>query len=604
MLLRSFLALCVAIALASAAGAQSVASTEDGETATRVTPPPGGAPSSDGVVREPTEVPDSITGTDAGEAATAEAPVVAYGTVDAATVRIFAVGDVRAQRVRGRLHVRVLALPEVGHGSGVIVDPRGVIVTAAHVVEGAHHVAVRLPGATDVLPARVVHRNTDLDFALLLVLAEAPFPAVVPLPQTPQTLAVRQTIDAIGYPLDASREHPQSTRGIVSAATEAGQLQLAISVNPGNSGGPLVDESERLVGIVVARGDPGRGVQGIGFGVPTAPIRQAYDAALRNGRLQRSFRELRRDPVLEGKRAEIVDALVRFGGLDVLREALDSVERNARAERLAHFEAMADAIEDLPLLELLAAYFWDAMLVILERSGGQSRAALLPEGPAREWAVRAEAKARAIAQRIDHASAERVRRSAFLRHLRGVRLPPPESDTPRPAGDLRVTSAPRRGWFPMIYGGYVHPMGWAERPTGFQTGLALPVALSGHVESRLRAALTIGFLYEYLFLANDVDVSVFVPHVGATARFGPRSGAFLLEAAWAPAIRVFHGESRVFETEARGSMLGARILAGFALANFFAAFSLRVDDLDPLTDDSTIYRPSRLTLGIASGGMF
>ena len=38
-------------------------------------------------------------------------------------------------------------------------------------------------------------------------------------------------------------------------------------------------------------------------------------------------------------------------------------------------------------------------------------------------------------------------------------------------------------------------------------------------------------VFEYLFLANEAEVSVFVPHVGATARFGPRSGAFLLQAA-------------------------------------------------------------------------
>ncbi|MCB9620545.1 MAG: trypsin-like peptidase domain-containing protein [Sandaracinus sp.] len=348
------------------------------------------------------------TPTPSPEAAT-DTPVVAYGTVDAATVRIFAVGDVRAARVRGRLYPRVLALPEVGHGSGVIVDPRGVVVTAAHVVEGAHHVAVRLPGATEVLAARVVHRDRELDFALLLVLAESPFPAVVPLPEEAPTLTVRQTVDAIGYPLDASRENPQSTRGIVSAATEDGQLQLGISVNPGNSGGPLVDEDEHLVGIVVARGDPSRGVQGIGFGVPVAPIRRAYDGVLRNGRMQRSYLALREDPALERRRAEIVDALVRFGGLDVLREALESVEQSTSAERLAHFEQMADAIDDLPLLELLAAFFWDATLVILERSGSQTRPRrFLTDRRASGRCARKRTRARAT-----HRSRRRLARAAF-----------------------------------------------------------------------------------------------------------------------------------------------------------------------------------------------
>ncbi|MCB9616949.1 MAG: trypsin-like peptidase domain-containing protein [Sandaracinus sp.] len=544
------------------------------------------------------------TPTPSPEAAT-DTPVVAYGTVDAATVRIFAVGDVRAARVRGRLYPRVLALPEVGHGSGVIVDPRGVVVTAAHVVEGAHHVAVRLPGATEVLAARVVHRDRELDFALLLVLAESPFPAVVPLPEEAPTLTVRQTVDAIGYPLDASRENPQSTRGIVSAATEDGQLQLGISVNPGNSGGPLVDEDEHLVGIVVARGDPSRGVQGIGFGVPVAPIRRAYDGVLRNGRMQRSYLALRQDPALERRRAEIVDALVRFGGLDVLLEALESVEQSTSAERLAHFEQMADTIDDLPLLELLAAFFWDATLVILERSGGQTRAATLPDGPAREWAMRAEAKARELARRIDHADASRVRRSAFLRHLRGVRLPAPEPDVPAPAGDLQITSTPGRGWMPTVYGGYVQPMGWPASSLGFQTGLVVPVALSGNVESKVRASLGVGFLYEYHFVQTEtdvyLDVGYLVPHVGATVRLGSRQAAFVAQAAWAPTFRVVHGGGIPNDDQTtRGTALGVRLLAGVAFSNFFAAFSLRADDLSPLVEG--VGRP--YALGVASGGTF
>ena len=126
-----------------------------------------------------------------------------------------------------------------------------------------------------------------------------------------------------------------------------------------------------------------------------------------------------------------------------------------------------------------------------------------------------------------------------------------------------------------------------------------------NVESNVRVALSLGFLYEYHFVETEydvyLDVGYLVPHVGATARLGPRKGAFLVQAAWAPTIRLVHGgDVRDADRKTRGTALGTRILAGFALANFFAAFSLRIDDLDPLVEGIG----SPFTLGIASGGTF
>ena len=349
---------------------------------------------------------------------------VEYGRVDRATVRVFAVGDVVTRQIRGSRFTHTVGVPMVGHGTGVVVDPRGVVATAAHVVEHARHVAVRLPAGGGTFPAIVVMRDDTLDFALLLVLADVPFEHVVPLPEQPPTLSVRQTVDAIGYPLDASREQPQSTRGIVSAALDDGRLQLGISVNPGNSGGPLIDERENLIGLVVARGDPTRGVQGIGLAVPVAPIRAAFDVALQRGGLARAFRALREGTDARRHAAEIVDVLVRLGGLDLLDEAAAIARRPVEPERLREIAVLADRTRDADLLVLFSALFWDATVIILEGSGGLGFVGHLPPGAPRRIALEAHRKSRALAQRARELDPEIVRRAQFLTFLARVPAAP------------------------------------------------------------------------------------------------------------------------------------------------------------------------------------
>lgn len=254
---------------------------------------------------------------------------VSYGRIDNATVRVFAVQSVDVATAQGRYVSRTIALPEAGHGTGVVVDPRGVILTAAHVIEGARHVAVRLPGDGGVFPAVVIRRNQQLDFAFLLIKPNGRLGNYLALPEQAVPLTVRQTVDAIGYPLDANRSQPQSTRGIISGALDDSRLQLGISVNPGNSGGPLVNEREELVGMVVARGDPREGVQGIGVAVPIAPIRAEYALALQRGEMHEAHRALQTQQQVRVNAAQVVDALVRFGGVEVLLEAADVVANGA-----------------------------------------------------------------------------------------------------------------------------------------------------------------------------------------------------------------------------------------------------------------------------------
>lgn len=339
---------------------------------------------------------------------------VTYSNVDLATVRVFAVREVGVEQVMGHRVLRTVAIPVAGHGSGVVVDPRGVIVTAAHVVEGARHIAVRLSSGTLHL-ARVVRQDDALDYAVLVLAADGELPHLS-LPEEPPVVSVRSTVDAIGYPLDADRNQPQSSRGIISAAMDDGRLQLSISLNPGNSGGPLIDENENLLGIVVARGNVDAGVQGIGVAVPVRHIMRAHQAALSDGSVARAYDALQAISD-RADRASVVDALVRLGGIELLEETANAVDTGMQPERLALFHRLAQSTTDADLLAMLAGYFWDAALVALERSGGYESPAQMPAGAPRDTAHVNWNRAITFGRKATEADDGIALRSPFIRYL-------------------------------------------------------------------------------------------------------------------------------------------------------------------------------------------
>lgn len=426
---------------------------------------------------------------------------VTYSAVDAATVRVFAANGVTTIDARGRNTTRMIAVPEAGHGTGVIVDARGVIVTAAHVVEGARHVAVRLPNGGGVVPAEIVGRDRNLDYALLLI-DPPPGIAFLPLPEQAPALAVRQTVDAVGYPLDATREQPQSTRGIISGAMDDGRLQLGISVNPGNSGGPLIDQNDQLVGIVVARFDPNAGVQGIGIAVPITPIRGAYEHGMSHGLFSRAFEGLHENLETRQKAAEVVDALLRLGGIDALHEAADAAAGLSAPSRLQHFARVSEGVDDALLLAMLAAYFWDASVIAQEQAGGYSSPAQMPDGPAKRLAENAASWAIRLAERAVAADPA-LAQTPFIARVRGGGAPSSAAvgwqpsrhawSAERASGPAQPSHEPK-GWLPVVQAGYTHTnhLGSADRTRAFHVSAALPVYLSGRRDSSFRFAVLLG----------------------------------------------------------------------------------------------------------------
>ena len=172
-------------------------------------------------------------------------------------------------------------------GSGVIVDPRGFIVTNEHVVTGAARIRVKLADGRE-FPATLVGADQSFDLAVLHAeTAGRELPAV--RIGTARDLMIGETAIAIGNPFGLSHT---VTTGVVSALhrvvraqrrTYEDFIQTDAPINPGNSGGPLLNINGELIGIntAVHSGGPG-----IGFAIPIDRARTIVNDLLQFGRVR------------------------------------------------------------------------------------------------------------------------------------------------------------------------------------------------------------------------------------------------------------------------------------------------------------------------------
>ena len=284
------------------------------------------------------------------------APALEYSKIDRATVRVFSLKGVALEDVDtgNSGETRPVAIPDGGHGSGLVVNDEGLILTAKHVVEDARILAVLLPGADSAVAARIVSMDPERDIAWLAVNdAPADF---VSLPAEPPTLAVRSSIFVIGYPLDAARTDPQSQYGVISGSLPDGSLQLGVALNPGNSGGPVVGTGETVVGIAVARADPMQGAQGIGVAVPMSHILPSLAQLRKSGAFQNTRRILAADADKDRVRATILTTLMTSGST---AKSLGIGENKPGSENQQFWEELKGAVRKVgkqsPELILLAS---------------------------------------------------------------------------------------------------------------------------------------------------------------------------------------------------------------------------------------------------------
>jgi S1-C subfamily serine protease len=171
----------------------------------------------------------------------------------------------------------------VSTGAGVVINASGAILTALHVVDGSETVEVRFADGTSAR-AEIAKRQPENDIAVLAVdrLPEVVVPAVLG-----GGAQVGQAVVAVGHPFGLTRS---LTTGVVSALDRsvrldggrelAGLIQFDAAVNPGNSGGPLLNGAGQVIGIVTGLANPSDQsfFVGIGFAVPIATAGGAADA--------------------------------------------------------------------------------------------------------------------------------------------------------------------------------------------------------------------------------------------------------------------------------------------------------------------------------------
>ena len=182
---------------------------------------------------------------------------------------------------------------QVGLGSGVIIRPDGYIVTNNHVVDGADEIEVTLEN-NKVYPAKLVGTDPATDIALIKINAED-LP-VVPLGDS-DDLRLGEWVLAIGSPYDL---RSTITAGIVSAKGRSmpnydGQyrvesfIQTDAAVNPGNSGGALVNAAGELVGINTSIISRTGSYTGYSFAVPVNIVSKVVDDFIEFGEVQRAM---------------------------------------------------------------------------------------------------------------------------------------------------------------------------------------------------------------------------------------------------------------------------------------------------------------------------
>lgn len=181
-------------------------------------------------------------------------------------------------------------VPEEGAGSGFVLDKDGHILTNYHVVEGAQQISVSFSGSEDSLPATVVGQDPGNDLAVLHV--DAPADTLQPVELgTSSDLQVGQWAIAIGNPF--GQFDRTLTTGVISALnrtldgsngrTITGVIQTDAAINKGNSGGPLLDSSGRVIGINSAIFSPTGSNAGVGFAVPVDTIKRVLPDLLSLG---------------------------------------------------------------------------------------------------------------------------------------------------------------------------------------------------------------------------------------------------------------------------------------------------------------------------------
>jgi S1-C subfamily serine protease len=246
-----------------------------------------------------------------------------------------------AQRVQARRGEHEVS----GNGSGFVITPDGFILTNSHVVHDAKTISVNLSDGREC-PAELTGDDPDTDLAVIRI--DASQLTHVRLADS-ENLRVGQLVIAIGNPLGFEAS---VTAGVISALgrsmhAQSGRLidniiQTDAALNPGNSGGPLVNSAGEVVGINTAMIRP---AQGICFAIASNTAKFVAGWLIKDGKIRRSYIGV------AGQNVPVHRRIVRFYGLPLDAGVLVvSVEKNSPAERAGVREGdLIVAFNDQPI---------------------------------------------------------------------------------------------------------------------------------------------------------------------------------------------------------------------------------------------------------------
>jgi serine protease DegQ len=213
-------------------------------------------------------------------------------------------------------------------GSGVIVSPKGYVLTNNHVVESMDQIEVLLADSKTRLSAKVVGSDPETDLAVLKVDRDD-LPAITL--GALDAVQIGDVVLAIGNPFGVGQT---VTMGIVSALGRTGLgvstyenfIQTDAAINQGNSGGALVDTAGNLIGINTVILSGSGGSIGIGFAIPVSTARTVMEQIIAGGSVTRGYIGIQAQEVTQ----ELAESFKIPGATGVL---IAGVERNGPAEK-------------------------------------------------------------------------------------------------------------------------------------------------------------------------------------------------------------------------------------------------------------------------------